>query len=152
MTLVSSPDVSPSHSLKETYIVSTRSSAMSTYIRHEFRLHHACHFMIIRAPAPEQRVNLIDEDLYRKRDEPVVMRWDGSLTILGSNFRASENKPATSLLDSPNHLFVLGIPSVPYATSDRKTHKLDSGRLINVAPLSLAKAFAIIVFPHPGCP
>jgi hypothetical protein len=33
-----------------------------------------------------------------------------------------------------------------------ETYRLDNGRLMNVAPLSFASAFATIVFPHPGCP
>jgi hypothetical protein len=74
MTLVSSPDVSPSHSLKETYSVSLRSNAGFQHTRHEFRLHHSCHFMVVRASAPKQRVDFVDKDLYSKRDEPVVTK------------------------------------------------------------------------------
>jgi hypothetical protein len=87
---------------------------MSRYARHEFRLHHACDFMIVRTPAPEQRVDLVNEDLYHEQDEPVVTNWPVKLTILGSSFRARENSPATSLLDSPNHLFVLFVSLAPY--------------------------------------
>jgi len=56
--------------------------------------------------------------------------------IQGWAFRARLNKPATSLFDSPNHLFV----------------RTEMATLINVAPDSLASAFASIVFPHPGGP
>ena len=54
----------------------------------------------------------------------------------GCVFSARPNRPATSLFDSPNHLFV----SEEIAT------------LMKVAPDSLASAFASIVFPHPGGP
>jgi hypothetical protein len=54
----------------------------------------------------------------------------------GWTLRASENKPLTSLLLSPNHLEV----------------REERGRLMNVAPLSLASALASIVFPQPGWP
>ena len=54
----------------------------------------------------------------------------------GCVFRARLNRPATSLFDSPNHLFV----------------RTEIATLINVAPDSLASAFASIVFPHPGGP
>ena len=56
--------------------------------------------------------------------------------ILGCVFRARLNSPATSLLDSPYHLFV----------------STEAAMLMNVAPDSLARALAIIVFPHPGGP
>lgn len=85
----------------------------------------------------------------------------------GCTLRANENRPATSLLDSPNHLFVLTV-SLPYSHQARLsflvhsqppsssllrkciTYKAESGRLMKVAPLSFASAFANIVFPHPG--
>ena len=51
-------------------------------------------------------------------------------------FRARLNRPATSLLDSPYHLFV----------------REEIATLMKVAPDSLASAFASIVFPHPGGP
>ena len=54
----------------------------------------------------------------------------------GCAFRARLNSPATSLFDSPNHLFV----------------RTEIATLMNVAPDSLARAFASIVFPHPGGP
>ena len=57
-------------------------------------------------------------------------------TILGWHFFASLNNPATSLLLSPNHLFVNTLAAM----------------LMNVAPDSFASAFASIVFPHPGGP
>ena len=56
--------------------------------------------------------------------------------ILGCVFRARPNNPATSLFDSPNHLFV----------------NTDAAMLMKVAPDSLARALASIVFPHPGGP
>jgi len=56
--------------------------------------------------------------------------------ILGWVFRARLNKPATNLFDSPYHLFV----------------RTDAAMLMNVAPDSLARAFASIVFPQPGGP
>ncbi len=56
--------------------------------------------------------------------------------ILGCVFRARPNNPATNLFDSPNHLFV----------------NTDAAMLMKVAPDSLARALASIVFPHPGGP
>jgi len=56
--------------------------------------------------------------------------------MLGAVFLASENRAATSLFDSPNHLLL----------------KDDTGMLMNVAPDSFARAFASIVFPQPGGP
>lgn len=56
--------------------------------------------------------------------------------MLGWVLRASLNSAATSLLDSPNHLFVRTLAAM----------------LMKVAPLSFASAFASIVFPHPGGP
>lgn len=56
--------------------------------------------------------------------------------ILGCVFRARLNKPATNLFDSPNHLLV----------------NTDAAMLMKVAPDSLARALASIVFPHPGGP
>jgi hypothetical protein len=54
----------------------------------------------------------------------------------GCVFRARLNRPATSLFDSPNHLFV----------------RAEIATLMNVAFDSFASAFASIVFPHPGGP
>lgn len=56
--------------------------------------------------------------------------------IDGCVFRARLNKPATSLFDSPYHLFVI----------------TEAAILMNVAPDSLARAFANMVLPHPGGP
>lgn len=56
--------------------------------------------------------------------------------MLGCTFRARLNSPATSLLDSPYHLFV----------------STDAAILMNVAPDSFARALASIVFPQPGGP
>ena len=56
--------------------------------------------------------------------------------ILGWVFRAKLNSPATSLFDSPYHLFA----------------RAETAILMKVAPDSLASAFASIVFPHPGGP
>lgn len=56
--------------------------------------------------------------------------------ILGCVFRARLNNPATNLFDSPNHLFV----------------NTEAAMLMKVAPDSLARALASIVFPHPGGP
>jgi hypothetical protein len=56
--------------------------------------------------------------------------------IQGCVFRARPNNPATNLFDSPNHLFV----------------NTDAAMLMKVAPDSLARALASIVFPHPGGP
>lgn len=57
-------------------------------------------------------------------------------TMQGWVFRARLNRPATSLFDSPNHLFV----------------REEIATLMKVAPDSLATAFASIVLPHPGGP
>jgi hypothetical protein len=56
--------------------------------------------------------------------------------MLGCVFCARLNNPATNLFDSPNHLFV----------------NTDAAMLMKVAPDSLARALASIVFPHPGGP
>jgi len=56
--------------------------------------------------------------------------------ILGCVFRARLNNPAINLFDSPNHLFV----------------NTDAAMFMKVAPDSLARALASIVFPHPGGP
>lgn len=42
----------------------------------------------------------------RERRETI---WEDRLTIDGCTLRAREKRPATSLLDSPNHLFVLRV-------------------------------------------
>lgn len=76
----------------------------------------------------------------------------------GCNLVAREKSPATSLFDSPSHLFMLPFP-IRHCVSVRTpadtiklwiTHRLDSGRLIKVAPLSFANALASNVFPQPG--
>mmetsp|Transcript_13971 Transcript_13971/g.20861 ORF Transcript_13971/g.20861 Transcript_13971/m.20861 type:complete len:346 (-) Transcript_13971:405-1442(-) len=54
----------------------------------------------------------------------------------GANFRANEKVPETNLLLSPNHLSIIAL----------------NRTFTNVAPLSLAIAFASIVFPVPGAP
>jgi len=56
--------------------------------------------------------------------------------IEGWAFRARLKRPATSLFDSPYHLLV----------------RTDAAMLMKVAPDSFARAFANIVFPHPGGP
>jgi hypothetical protein len=74
--------------------------------------------------------------------------------MLGWSLVASENSPATNLLDSPSHLFILE-PTINRLYHDiviESTYKLDNGKLMKVASLSFANAFAIIVFPQPGCP
>src|SRR5216683_7015566 len=70
--------------------------------------------------------------LRSRRNEPI----SSMKMILGCVFRARLNSPATSLFDSPNHLFV----------------NTDAVMLMKVAPDSFARALASIVLPHPGGP
>lgn len=56
--------------------------------------------------------------------------------MLGCVFLASLNRPATSLFDSPNHLFV----------------RTEAAMLMKVAPDSFARALASMVLPQPGGP
>jgi hypothetical protein len=65
--------------------------------------------MIIPTSRSEQGVDFVDKDLKAMITVSKSERISAPLgrTILGSSLRASENKPATSLLDSPNHLLVL---------------------------------------------
>jgi hypothetical protein len=53
--------------------------------------------------------------------------------IVGCNFCAKENNPRTNFCDSPNHFSV----------------KVETCKLMNVAPDSAARAFASMVLPHP---
>lgn len=56
--------------------------------------------------------------------------------IVGASLYAREKSARTLCCDSPNHLLI----------------NVDTCKLIKVAPLSLAIALAIIVFPVPGTP
>jgi len=56
--------------------------------------------------------------------------------MLGCVLRARLKSPATSLFDSPNHLFM----------------RTDAAMLIKVAPDSFASALASMVLPQPGGP
>ena len=77
------------------------------------------------------------KDLYDSVVRSLKNESISSIKIIhGCVFLASLKSAATSLFDSPNHLFVRTLAAI----------------LMNVAPLSLANAFASIVLPHPGGP
>ena len=97
--------VRPSHKLQfDQHLVDMHIDVLNS--RHKLGLHHRGHFVVARRTLSEQGIDLVDEYLGKCSSFRVK---DGlyELTIQGCTFLASENSPATSLLDSPNHLLVL---------------------------------------------
>jgi len=73
--------------------------------------------MVAGGSRSKQGIDLIDKDL----DNSLLHQLEAPngtvigaerLTMVGCNLVARENNPATSLLDSPNHLFILHSRSV----------------------------------------
>jgi hypothetical protein len=110
ITLVSSPDVRPSHNLcsqAEDHALALNTMQGNTHVINSA--------FIIPVTSWSLLLLLLNKESISSMKICVASRFSASSrslhsllhTILGCSFFARENNPATSLFDSPNHLFVL---------------------------------------------